>query len=116
MSSPWLSGSRRAPKRDFVLRTPLATAPTRPRSSVYRCRTRSASPSRIERRTTASVFSERAIGQGYIPARAGIFSRAFCVLRDMRIRVYTTRWCGYCVRAKALLDGKGLDYEEINLD
>ena len=33
-----------------------------------------------------------------------------------RIRIYTTRWCGYCVRAKALLDGKGLDYEEIHLD
>ena len=33
-----------------------------------------------------------------------------------RIQVYTTRWCGYCVRAKALLDGKGLPYEEIHLD
>ncbi len=33
-----------------------------------------------------------------------------------RIKVYTTRWCGYCVRAKALLDSKGLAYEEINLD
>ena len=22
-----------------------------------------------------------------------------------RIQMYTTRWCGYCVRAKALLDG-----------
>jgi len=33
-----------------------------------------------------------------------------------RIRVYTTRWCGYCVRAKALLDSKGLDYEEVDLD
>ena len=32
------------------------------------------------------------------------------------IRIYTTRWCGYCVRAKALLDGKGLDYEEVDLD
>ena len=30
--------------------------------------------------------------------------------------MYTTRWCGYCVRAKALLDSKGLTYEEINLD
>jgi glutaredoxin 3 len=30
--------------------------------------------------------------------------------------MYTTRWCGYCVRAKALLDGKGLEYEEITLD
>ena len=33
-----------------------------------------------------------------------------------RIRVYSTRWCGYCVRAKALLDGKQLDYEEVLLD
>ena len=33
-----------------------------------------------------------------------------------RIRMYTTRWCGYCVRAKTLLDGKGVPYEEISLD
>ena len=33
-----------------------------------------------------------------------------------RIQMYTTRWCGYCVRAKALLDSKGLAYEEIHLD
>jgi glutaredoxin 3 len=33
-----------------------------------------------------------------------------------RIRMYTTRWCGYCVRAKMLLDSRGLQYEEINLD
>jgi glutaredoxin 3 len=33
-----------------------------------------------------------------------------------RIQMYTTRWCGYCVRAKALLQGKGLPFEEINLD
>ena len=32
------------------------------------------------------------------------------------IRVYTTRWCGYCVRAKALLQSKGLEFEEIQLD
>jgi glutaredoxin 3 len=30
--------------------------------------------------------------------------------------MYTTRWCGYCVRAKALLDSKGLEYEEIRVD
>jgi glutaredoxin 3 len=30
--------------------------------------------------------------------------------------MYTTRWCGYCVRAKALLDAKGLRYEEVSLD
>jgi glutaredoxin 3 len=33
-----------------------------------------------------------------------------------RIQIYTTRWCGYCVRAKALLDDKDIPYEEIMLD
>jgi glutaredoxin 3 len=33
-----------------------------------------------------------------------------------KITMYTTRWCGYCVRAKALLDSRGLPYEEVNLD
>lgn len=33
-----------------------------------------------------------------------------------RIRIYTTRWCGFCVRAKALLDSRKLAYEEISLD
>lgn len=33
-----------------------------------------------------------------------------------RVQVYTTEWCGYCVRAKALLTSKGIDFEEINLD
>jgi glutaredoxin 3 len=33
-----------------------------------------------------------------------------------RIRVYSTRWCGSCVRAKALLEGRGIEYEEISLD
>ena len=33
-----------------------------------------------------------------------------------QIQLYTTAWCGYCVRAKALLDSKGLPYEEIHLD
>ena len=32
------------------------------------------------------------------------------------IRVYTTRWCGYCVRAKALLKSRGLPFEEVQLD
>jgi glutaredoxin 3 len=32
------------------------------------------------------------------------------------ITIYTTRWCGYCVRAKMLLDSVGLPYEEISLD
>ena len=32
------------------------------------------------------------------------------------VQIYTTRWCGYCVRAKTLLDGKGVEYEEVSLD
>ena len=32
------------------------------------------------------------------------------------IRVYTTRWCGYCVRAKTLLRSRALEFEEISLD
>jgi glutaredoxin 3 len=33
-----------------------------------------------------------------------------------RVQMYTTAWCGYCVRAKALLQSKGIEVEEINLD
>ena len=31
------------------------------------------------------------------------------------IRVYTTNFCGYCVRAKRLLEARGLPYDEINI-
>jgi glutaredoxin 3 len=33
-----------------------------------------------------------------------------------QVDVYTTRWCGYCVRAKTLLESKGVPFREINLD
>jgi glutaredoxin 3 len=33
-----------------------------------------------------------------------------------RVQMYTTEWCGYCVRAKALLQSKGIEFDEINLD
>jgi glutaredoxin 3 len=33
-----------------------------------------------------------------------------------RFQMYTTRWCGYCVRAKTLLASRGLEFEEISLD
>ena len=33
-----------------------------------------------------------------------------------RVQIYTTRWCGFCVRAKTLLDSRKLPYEEISLD
>ncbi len=32
-----------------------------------------------------------------------------------RIEIYTKDWCGFSVRAKALLDAKGLDYHEIDV-
>jgi glutaredoxin 3 len=32
-----------------------------------------------------------------------------------RVIVYTTEPCGYCRTAKALLDRRGVEYEEINL-
>jgi glutaredoxin 3 len=34
----------------------------------------------------------------------------------MDVTIYTTAWCGYCVRAKALLDARGIAYEEISLE
>jgi len=32
------------------------------------------------------------------------------------IVLYTTEWCGYCVRAKALLEALDLTYDEVALD
>lgn len=33
-----------------------------------------------------------------------------------RVQLYTTRWCSYCVRAKTLLESRGIAFEEISLD
>lgn len=33
----------------------------------------------------------------------------------MQITMYTTDWCPYCIRAKAFLQQKGLEFEEIKL-
>lgn len=32
------------------------------------------------------------------------------------VLLYTTAWCPYCIRAKSLLDQKGVAYEEIKVD
>ncbi|MDF3933573.1 glutaredoxin 3 [Pseudomonas citronellolis] len=32
------------------------------------------------------------------------------------VLIYTTAWCPYCIRAKALLDKKGVAYEEVGVD
>ncbi len=33
-----------------------------------------------------------------------------------RVQMYSTQWCGYCVRAKTLLEGKGIPFDEIFVD
>ena len=33
-----------------------------------------------------------------------------------KILMYSTDWCGYCARARRLLDAKGAAYEEIDVD
>jgi glutaredoxin 3 len=33
-----------------------------------------------------------------------------------KVEIYTTMFCPYCSRAKALLDRKGVAYEEVSLD
>lgn len=30
--------------------------------------------------------------------------------------MYATGWCGYCARARALLESKGVPFEEIDVD
>lgn len=32
-----------------------------------------------------------------------------------KIEIYTKAFCGYCARAKALLDRKGADYQELDV-
>ncbi len=33
-----------------------------------------------------------------------------------KVEIYTTMFCGYCARAKRLLDSKGVPYTEIGVD
>jgi glutaredoxin 3 len=32
-----------------------------------------------------------------------------------KIEIYTTMWCGYCARAKSLLEKKGASYREMDV-
>lgn len=32
-----------------------------------------------------------------------------------KVEIYTTPWCGYCARAKSLLERKGIAYDEIDV-
>jgi glutaredoxin 3 len=33
-----------------------------------------------------------------------------------KVQIYTSNYCPYCIRAKQLLDSKGVEYNEVNLD
>jgi len=33
-----------------------------------------------------------------------------------KVEIYSSPWCGYCMRAKRLLDAKGVAYEDIDID
>ncbi len=33
-----------------------------------------------------------------------------------RVTVYSTNWCGFCERAKALLAQRGIEFDEVSLD
>lgn len=35
---------------------------------------------------------------------------------DATLTMYTTTWCGYCVRLKTMLNAAGISYEEINIE
>lgn len=32
------------------------------------------------------------------------------------LTMYTTSWCGYCVRLKAMLHREGIEYTEVNIE
>ena len=33
-----------------------------------------------------------------------------------KVEFYSADWCPFCMRAKALLDSRGIEYEEVNVD
>ena len=33
-----------------------------------------------------------------------------------KVEMYTTMWCGYCARARALLQKKGVEFEDIDVE
>ena len=33
-----------------------------------------------------------------------------------RLTMYTTVWCGYCVRLKRALEREGIDYDEVDIE
>ncbi len=33
-----------------------------------------------------------------------------------KVRIYTTQFCSYCIRARMLLKSKGVEYQELRID
>jgi glutaredoxin 3 len=33
-----------------------------------------------------------------------------------KVEMYTTMWCGYCARARGLLNKKGVDFDDIDVE
>lgn len=38
--------------------------------------------------------------------------KARITVSEAKVEIYTKAWCGFCTRAKRLLDSKGVDYVE----
>lgn len=36
-------------------------------------------------------------------------------MSEVKVEIYSKAWCGFCVRAKRLLDQKGVDYAEYDI-
>ncbi|MBH5322693.1 glutaredoxin 3 [Aurantiacibacter sediminis] len=36
-------------------------------------------------------------------------------MSEAKVEIYTKAWCGFCTRAKRLLDQKGVDYTEYDI-
>ncbi len=35
---------------------------------------------------------------------------------ETAVTMYTTSWCGYCVRLKKLMQNEGIDFAEVNIE
>jgi mycoredoxin len=51
----------------------------------------------------------RATGPGALPTLTDLYG-------GWMLTVYSTTWCGYCVRLKKLLDREGIQYAEVNIE
>lgn len=48
--------------------------------------------------------------------RSGVSSSSDLVAPSNAVVLYSAAWCGYCKKAKAYLAGKGIAYQEIDID